>query len=90
MYIHVRGSLRVNHTTRMRVTVTGRLGHPITGVRVVFDGRSVGISRKRHSTTGPKGAVVFKDLVPKRTGKASLKLTRRNFKNATVKLTVHA
>jgi hypothetical protein len=73
----------------MRVTVVGRLGHPIVGVKVSFDGRSVGIPRVRHSTTGPKGAVVFKKLVPKRTGAATLKLTRRNFKNATVRLTVH-
>jgi hypothetical protein len=74
----------------MRVTVTGRLGHPIAGVSVSFDGRSVGISRVRHSTTGPKGAVVFKSLVPTRTGKAKLKLSRRNFKSATVNLTVKA
>jgi hypothetical protein len=74
----------------MRVTVVGRLGHPIVGVSVTFDGRSVGIPRRRHNTTGPKGAVVFKHLVPKRTGKATLKLTRRNFKNATISLKVHA
>jgi plastocyanin len=87
--IKVSGSLRAGHSATVRVSVANSRNHrPVGSAAVTLDARQVGVSRVLKAKSNGKGIVTFRNLRPKRTGKAVISVSKKGYagKRVTVKV----